>query len=512
MERKYYDLIESLIKEHRKYPGHETILGDIIDDVYQHAKVVITSVTNEDVILSYLNKVVSNSIVTVAKKKNLHRRPQQSIEAILAAKSVMAEESNTTFTKSQSKDAQPATMDSKIIVEERGLVDTEPAIEELVINEDPEEEIVTEATITPENDDSEEIILSEPVEICETIEEEQEFDEIELTIQEEEVELEESSTKEDISKEEEEVQISQQIMDSDPETISEQDNLTEVNSDDFSLDDFETLPEEDITEQEVETELTELTDITTEPVVDISLVDKMINGLDSKIEAAAEEEVISESEIEEAFVSEDIIEDLESLEPIESAEELPETLNEEAPDDELVEEDSITDITEISGELESSILESEPIITIQKEEEVDSDNHLISENIEEEIFDLQESEEASLEIIDSLEESLEPPLIDENAITELDHSPSIEISQIQDNIQFDYNKFDYEPNIEGYNSNEILSMLIDYNRKYPENKIIQICELKYAQKLSVTEIAQTLELEENKVLEILNEVIDMVKD
>ena len=65
---KYHDLIVSLIKAHRKYPGCEPILEDIVADVYAHAEVVLNTVTNESVINSYLNKIISTSMVTVPKR------------------------------------------------------------------------------------------------------------------------------------------------------------------------------------------------------------------------------------------------------------------------------------------------------------------------------------------------------------------------------------------------------------------------------------------------------------
>lgn len=74
MERdnKYYSIIETLIKQHRKYNGLDAILEDIIDDVYVHSEVVINSVQNEEVVMSYLTKVVSTSIITVPKRLNFH--------------------------------------------------------------------------------------------------------------------------------------------------------------------------------------------------------------------------------------------------------------------------------------------------------------------------------------------------------------------------------------------------------------------------------------------------------
>ena len=67
-DNKYYNLIESLVKKHRKFPGYEAILDEIIDDVYAHSEVIIKSISNESVIESYLEKVISTSIIVVPKR------------------------------------------------------------------------------------------------------------------------------------------------------------------------------------------------------------------------------------------------------------------------------------------------------------------------------------------------------------------------------------------------------------------------------------------------------------
>ena len=45
MEKKYYDLIITLIKNHKKYIGLESILNDIAEDVYNRAQTVMYSIT-----------------------------------------------------------------------------------------------------------------------------------------------------------------------------------------------------------------------------------------------------------------------------------------------------------------------------------------------------------------------------------------------------------------------------------------------------------------------------------
>ena len=73
-DNKYYDIIKDLIINHKKFEGCEPILDEIIDDVYKHSKSVIGSVKDEDVIFSYLQKVVSVSVITVPKHMNFNNK------------------------------------------------------------------------------------------------------------------------------------------------------------------------------------------------------------------------------------------------------------------------------------------------------------------------------------------------------------------------------------------------------------------------------------------------------
>ena len=64
---KYYNTIENLIRNHRKFPGYESIIDEIIDDVYSHSEIIISSIQDENVIESYLEKIISTSLITVPK-------------------------------------------------------------------------------------------------------------------------------------------------------------------------------------------------------------------------------------------------------------------------------------------------------------------------------------------------------------------------------------------------------------------------------------------------------------
>jgi len=75
---KYYSIIESIVKQHKKYHGLECLLDDIIDDVYAHSSVVISTINNENVIKSYLQKIVSASLITVPKRMNFNAHKSRS--------------------------------------------------------------------------------------------------------------------------------------------------------------------------------------------------------------------------------------------------------------------------------------------------------------------------------------------------------------------------------------------------------------------------------------------------
>ena len=77
-----------------------------------------------------------------------------------------------------------------------------------------------------------------------------------------------------------------------------------------------------------------------------------------------------------------------------------------------------------------------------------------------------------------------------------------------------YSIFAFEPESEDstISSSEIISLLKDFDKKHPEYKVLDISELKYSKKLSISDIAKKLGFTEDKVIEILNEIIDIVKD
>ena len=388
MEKQYQDLITKLIKEHAKYTGHESILDELVQDVYTHARVVITSVTNEDVIVSYLNKVISNSIITVSKKNNLNIRPKHTIDSVLSAVNATRIETN-----KSNKKTEIETISNEELVEE--------VVEELVeLESEPVEEVVEELVE----------LESEPVE--------------------------------------------------------------------------EIKP-------------------------DMALVDKMINGITNEPKEQDEEEAFDVSDIDNVVVlSEEENED-ELLEP-EITEELVEEDNVVSFAQEVAVNAAIDDfLSEKTDNMpEAELIEEEIVDVISEEEDL-----LIEETIENE-GSVELFEEVNDEIID-LDETSSLEEFDTNAeLIEEEEEDDEKVEEQPPASNSIYNFFNYEPSLEEpfYSSEEIVTILKEYDKKHPEYKIMTIAELKYIKNASVEEIATTLNMTKDKVLETLNEIIDLVKD
>ena len=89
-DNKYYNLIETLIKQNKRFIGNEQFLDEIIDDVINHANSIIQTIDDENVINEFLNKTVNTSIITVLKRINRpalnQSNAQQLIEKINSKK------------------------------------------------------------------------------------------------------------------------------------------------------------------------------------------------------------------------------------------------------------------------------------------------------------------------------------------------------------------------------------------------------------------------------------------
>ena len=180
MENKYNDLILSLIKEHPKYTGYEAILEDIFNDVYSRSKVVLSTVTNEDVVVSYLKKVINSSIVTVPKKLNFNVRARHRVISTLPEISLKKEElkkkikeepvveQNTTNVSFENIEAKEH-IESVVLEEDCLELDETVVSEAEFIEDDKQEDVVNADVIVFEEedniDDSDELVLEEDVNI-----------------------------------------------------------------------------------------------------------------------------------------------------------------------------------------------------------------------------------------------------------------------------------------------------------------------------------------------------------
>ena len=145
MER-YHDLIVSLIKANRKYPECKDIMEDIVADVYEHAQVVLNTVSNESVISSYLNKIVTTSVITVSRRLGTHSSRTENIDisSILNSKPEITPELSTP--EGQEQQVEEETSDEAMFEEISDDYEavTEPEDTDLTADVTEEEEFETE--------------------------------------------------------------------------------------------------------------------------------------------------------------------------------------------------------------------------------------------------------------------------------------------------------------------------------------------------------------------------------
>lgn len=493
MEKKYNDLIISIIKQHKKYPVYESILEDIVNDVYEHSKVVLSSVVNEDVITAYLTKVVATSMVTVPKKLNFNTRANH--RSIMPS---LPEKETSTPIQEQLPN-----------VERQESIETSADIEPLVVseNQDEFENTVYEETLQEEPAES---LILEDIEVSDENAEQE--NEEEFNLQEENLEPVVEENVEDIASEEE--------VDND-ETILEEDSLNaeeEFLIENDSVED-EALPlEQDTAAETVELEI-EHNDVPLSDTVEVdkNLIDKMINGIsESKPILDADIDKMEEDGLAEVYetldeidtVEENTLEDNSLLEPEDFSESL-------LPEEDGLSENIIEELPEESlEEAESDFSqEEEDIVELDVVENMalDIENNEVSDSTE--LIDVEELE--PLEEIDTVEtfnDTLETPTFD---LEETEDVPVLNESTELMDESFSvpsYDNFSYKPEKSNYDAEEIMSYLSNLNGKYPEKRILEIFDLKYKQKLSVQEIMEKTGFEQEKVLNILNEIIDTVKD
>ena len=175
---KYQDLIVTLIKNHRRYQGCESILDDIVKEVTERAKTVIDSIEDETIITKYLTKIVSTAMITVPKEHNICPEVKRRTPSIQqASHSPLKEESiapqNVVYEQaSEPEESALIQQETELSAEhEPDLVQTEPA---LVF--EPEQEFDNEPATSQTDSESEDSEINEN-QLMESLENSDEADE-----------------------------------------------------------------------------------------------------------------------------------------------------------------------------------------------------------------------------------------------------------------------------------------------------------------------------------------------
>lgn len=257
---KYYSIIENLVKQNRKFQGLEAILDDIIDDVYSHSEVIINSINNDGVIQSYLEKVVSTSIITVPKKMGFHPEikhrtidAQQVLENVAQRK---AEKVNTELVDRMINNIpiENNEVHQETVEKDSEFEELEPETSELMLSEAPKEvEQTTEDNILNFNEEMHEESSDN------TLEDFVASDSLEI----EDLDAEEPTFETEEPLQEESLEVSE---------LNEEPNFVEdTQNDSLELNDLENISLDDASESTATEEIQDLETVETEdiePIVD----------------------------------------------------------------------------------------------------------------------------------------------------------------------------------------------------------------------------------------------------
>ena len=497
---KYQDLIVTLIKNHRRYPGCESILDKIVEEVNDRAKDVINSVEDDSIITKYLTKIVSSAMITVPKEYNICPDVKRKARDVESSAFPPIEQATSVQNNQQENPT--------------------PEIDEVQLMES------LENTVSQEDE-------SDNTAIYDSIKNSLEFQDNENL-----VELnQDASLTEDLN------EGFDNLSESDLETVNMEEELL-PDTEELPAPTFEDTAEDEPlnieTAEDSETESLQENNIAVEDV-NKDLVDKMINSSDSEYNdfQNISEKIDGLSAIYGEPDNE--IEEIDSVFENDTDNVNPETKTETEPLSESV--------SEPESEPENEFNQEE--LTISDESETEQDILNITDNItdSEETEELEEFEPISLDETTEELEEIEPVLLDETSdeldeiAEELDESQpipveenlnvdntadasfedfgeeteeSVELSE-DNNIENSFNP----PNISCFNfsandtpieySEEIVKSLENYTNKNSELPIMDICKFKYCENKSISQIASELNLPKEDVLNVVEELIDTVE-
>ena len=559
-DNKYYNLIEKLIRNHRKFAGYEPILEDIIDDVYAHSEAVLNSIRNESVIEAYIEKVVSTSIITVPKRLNFNnerrRRKNDSVsnansaiyitqenktieESNQLADYKISEEIGTVIQADNSKDnikkANNEFVDKMInsitadsidnsferTSEENGnTVNSE--FEELssLLEEDgiqEQEELPVDDTFAQKNeeenlesnidiaDESIELEEQEELPVDDTFAQINEEENLEsnIDIADESIELEEQ---EELPvndafaqiNEEENLESNIDIIDESVENIEEADNNELSLTDEFS-------PNED-------------TDIL-ESLTDLHEQNSSTNN-DNELLIAAEPDSEVENEISE-FCVERSNDSLLSNEEDSALLSLEDNLIEDFDANIEINNDNISETFDIQEDSDFLLTEEEFSDNDEKVAGIDAINsgEAAFSDLEKSLLEETSNEPLQINELQNISVLNTEELNEQNIISEGEESNSAlncEENEIESSNlvhkKTDYSVFNYSPiqKEEGVDTNEVLKKIKKLDKENPSLNILKIFDLKYKQNATVSQIAEHLNISKQDVILALEELVDLI--
>ena len=559
-DNKYYNLIEKLIRNHRKFAGYEPILEDIIDDVYAHSEAVINSIRNESVIEAYIEKVVSTSIITVPKRLNFNnerrRRKNDSVsnansaiyitqenktieESNQLADYKISEEIGTVIQADNSKDnikkANNEFVDKMInsitadsidnsferTSEENGnTVNSE--FEELssLLEEDgiqEQEELPVDDTFAQKNeeenlesnidiaDESIELEEQEELPVDDTFAQMNEEENLEsnIDIADESIELEEQ---EELPvndafaqiNEEENLESNIDIIDESVENIEEADNNELSLTDEFS-------PNED-------------TDIL-ESLTDLHEQNSSTNN-DNELLIAAEPDSEVENEISE-FCVERSNDSLLSNEEDSALLSLEDNSIEDFDANIEINNDNISETFDIQEDSDFLLTEEEFSDNDEKVAGIDAINsgEAAFSDLEKSLLEETSNEPLQINELQNISVLNTEELNEQNIISEGEESNSAlncEENEIESSNlvhkKTDYSVFNYSPiqKEEGVDTNEVLKKIKKLDKENPSLNILKIFDLKYKQNATVSQIAEHLNISKQDVILALEELVDLI--
>lgn len=486
-ENKYYNLIEKLVKNHKKFPGYEAIIDDIIDDVYSHAEVVIKSIDNESVIEAYLTKVIATSIITVPRNLN-YQKANEKKEPV----------ANFNFSVIDKQKASPELVDKMInsSFDEKEEF-KEPENQEILSVVPEEPTLASDLSYDVELKDTHDELLDNNIEDNDILNEIS--DEI-PAVDSAKINYSDVSDYEDLSN----LEVDD-VKDTEESFEIQENSEASLMTDDFDSDSKIELEDDVQEENSVDFESYEMTENSFNDNVDVTSIEE-INQEDNNGNVIEELTLDDNESAEEQ--SNEFTKEYTDIQEVESLE-LDDSENVELDFPSLENDNDTNDSIELNEieELEDTSLQPENTI-----DEFDSLDLDITDNIDNtDKFDELEqvSFDADIEEFEADDNNLDVLTVNEELDTNegFDLGLNADDSLIQSvDATSDYLESNSKPDYEIEDSQQLINGVKKLNIKRPDLNIVKVYDLKYNKKLTVDQIAAELNIDTTVILEALTEL------